>query len=43
MVHAQHIEEEKIKGKEKKNKRARTDSFNFSQQRSDGGNRYQFC
>lgn len=38
MVHAQQIEEDKHKEKKRENKRARTDSFNFSQQRSDGGN-----
>lgn len=42
MVHAQQIEEQKIKERERGNKRARTSSFNFSQPRSEGGNRPQF-
>ena len=42
MVHAQQIEEQKIKDRERGNKRARTSSFNFNQQKSKGGNRPQF-
>lgn len=42
MVRAQQIKKEKIKKKEKENKRARTGGFNFSQQRLDGRNRSQF-
>ncbi|XP_047252310.1 uncharacterized protein LOC124887169 [Capsicum annuum] len=46
MVHAQQMEEEKLKEKENKNKRDRTSSFNISQQRQDNrdraaGSRYQ--
>lgn len=37
MVHAQLIEEKKLKKKEKENKRARNGSFNFNQPKSEGG------
>lgn len=42
MVHAPYIKQVKIKEKEKKSKRARIGSFNFSQQRPDNGNHSQF-
>lgn len=42
MVYAQKIEKAKNKGRERKNKRARTSSFNFTQPKSKGGNRSQF-
>ncbi|PHT74244.1 hypothetical protein T459_21521 [Capsicum annuum] len=41
MVHAQQIEEHKLKKKERENKRARTGSYSFSQPGSQGGNRSQ--
>ncbi|KAF3648996.1 hypothetical protein FXO37_19182 [Capsicum annuum] len=43
MTHDQQVEEEKIKMREKQNKRAKTGSFNFAQPKSEGGNRSQFC
>ncbi|KAF3640409.1 putative ribonuclease H protein-like [Capsicum annuum] len=42
MTHAQQIEEQKIKQREKQNKRAKTGSFNFTQCKSKGGNHSQF-
>ncbi|WMV46664.1 hypothetical protein MTR67_040049 [Solanum verrucosum] len=41
MVHAQKIEEEKLKGKTRDSKRARKDNGDFSHSRSDGVNRSQ--
>ena len=43
ITHAQQIEEQKIKMREKQNKRAKTGSFNFVQPKLEGGNRSQFC
>lgn len=43
IVHAQQIEKEKLKKKKRNNKKARAGSFNFSQPRSEGVNRSQFC
>lgn len=42
MVHAQQIKEHKIKERESGNKKARMDSFNFNQLKSQGGNHPQF-
>ncbi|KAF3631200.1 hypothetical protein FXO37_28104 [Capsicum annuum] len=41
MVHSQKIEEQKLKKKERENKRARSGSFNFSQPKLEGGNHSQ--
>ncbi|KAF3656828.1 hypothetical protein FXO38_13803 [Capsicum annuum] len=42
MTYAQQIEDQKIKMKEKQNKRAKTGSFNFAKPKSEGGNHSQF-
>ena len=39
MVYDQQIEEQKIKERERRNKRARIGSFNFNQPKSEGGKR----
>lgn len=43
MVYAHQIKKEKVKEKERENKRARTGSFNFLWQRSDDRNYSRFC
>lgn len=42
MVHDQQIEEQKLKDRERENKRDKLGSFNFFETRSKGGNRSQF-
>lgn len=42
MVHAQQIEEQQTKEKNKENKRAKKGSFNFTQPKLEGGNHSQF-
>ncbi|KAF3648227.1 CCHC-type integrase [Capsicum annuum] len=42
MTHAQQIEEQKVKTRERQNKRAKTGSLSFAQPKSEGGNRSQF-
>ena len=42
MTHALKIDEQKVKTRERQNKRARAGSFNFAQPKSEGGNRSQF-
>ncbi|KAF3684292.1 hypothetical protein FXO37_01413 [Capsicum annuum] len=43
IIHAQYIEKQKIKMRDKQNKLARTSSFSFAQPKSEGGSRSQFC
>ena len=43
MTHAQQVEEQKFKTRERQNKRERSGNFNFAHPKSDGGNRSQFC
>lgn len=43
MFHAQQIKEQKTKEKVRENKKAKIGSFNFTQPKSESGNRPQFC
>ena len=42
MTHAQQVEDQKFKTRERQNKWARLGNFNFAHPKSDGGNRSQF-
>ena len=42
MTHAQQVEEQKVRTRERQNKRARLGSFSFAQPKLEGGNHSQF-